>query len=283
VGGYGAFVRYEEMHASGAWYQYGLGNGVSDLRALVQRVHKYADRHSVFERDRVDPEIGCIILDAPVFLDDDQMRSTEELGVLVPNEVVKFKTFPGRSSLDLTVRQHVDTKPFTLVAPERRAKRQASIADRVGQQVFRAHVLQAYGARCAVSGETCLEVLEAAHIQPYVNRESNDVRNGIALRADLHVLFDAGLITVDSGYRLAVSSLLASPTYRVFEGESVLIPKDRAVAPSPEALEYHRTLVFRDGASELLSGVGRLWDFQIADKTAELGVVKMLKATSGSQ
>jgi putative restriction endonuclease len=281
VGGYGAFVRYEEMRASEAWYQYGLGNGVSDLGALIQRVHKYADRRSVFGRDRADPEIGCIILDAPVFLDNDQMQSAEELGAPVPNEVVKFKTFRTRSSLDLPAGRHVDTKPFTLVAPEQRAKRQAIIADRVGQQAFRAQVLQAYGARCAVSGETCLEVLEAAHIQPYVNRESNDVRNGIALRADLHVLFDAGLITVDIGYRLAVSSLLVSPTYRTFDGGSVLVPRDRDHAPSPEALEYHRTLVFRDVASGLLSGGGRR-DFQISNATAESGVVRMLKATSGS-
>src|SRR5687768_9832869 len=127
--------------------------------------------------------IGCIMLDAPVFVDDELMRSAEELGAPVPNEVVKFKTFPELSSLDLASSPLADVAPFALATAERRSRRQALVADRQGQQVFRAQVLRAYGGECAVSGEMCVEVLEAAHIQPYVSRESNDVRNGIALRA----------------------------------------------------------------------------------------------------
>ena len=43
------------------------------------------------------------------------------------------------------------------------------VRDRTGQAVFRQKVLAAYGHRCCVTGENSLEVLDAAHIQPYVN------------------------------------------------------------------------------------------------------------------
>ena len=42
-----------------------------------------------------------------------------------------------------------------------------------------------------------MEVLEAAHILPYRGPDTNKVVNGLLLRADVHTLFDSGLIAVD--------------------------------------------------------------------------------------
>jgi putative restriction endonuclease len=120
------------------------------------------------------------------------------------------------------------------------------VRDRVGQAVFRQKVLAAYGHRCCVTGESSLEVLDTAHIQPYVNSRSNHIQNGLALRTDLHKLFDAGLVTIDDDYRLVVSNRLKSKAYGAYHGQEVLVPDGVSHKPSKKALEVHRAIVFRD-------------------------------------
>ncbi|WP_375091222.1 HNH endonuclease [Peribacillus sp. RS7] len=41
-----------------------------------------------------------------------------------------------------------------------------------------------YG-KYAITGDSVYEVLEACHIQPYKNEDSNHMQNGILLRADI--------------------------------------------------------------------------------------------------
>ncbi len=96
-----------------------------------------------------------------------------------------------------------------------------------------------------MTGESTLKVLDAAHIQPYVNGKSNHVQNGLALRTDLHKLFDAGLLTVDDEYRLAISGRLKSEGYAAYHGRKMSLPDEVAQRPSREPLDVHRTVVFR--------------------------------------
>lgn len=70
------------------------------------------------------------------------------------------------------------------------------IAIRRGQAGFRNQLLEAYGC-CAMSGCTVASALEAAHIMPYQGPGTNHPSNGLLLRADLHTLFDLGLLSVD--------------------------------------------------------------------------------------
>ena len=65
---------------------------------------------------------------------------------------------------------------------------------RLGQGSFRVVVTEAYNRKCAMTGESTLLALEAAHIVPYAEEGAHDVRNGLLLRADFHRLFDAGLV-----------------------------------------------------------------------------------------
>lgn len=71
------------------------------------------------------------------------------------------------------------------------------LEERVGQGAFRSRVTDAYGRRCAVTGERTLPVLEATHIVPYTKQGPNRVDNGILLRSALHRLFDRGLATIE--------------------------------------------------------------------------------------
>jgi putative restriction endonuclease len=54
-----------------------------------------------------------------------------------------------------------------------------------------------YSGRCAITDCEIDDVLEAAHISPYSGRSSDQVCNGLLLRADVHTLFDCGLLAFD--------------------------------------------------------------------------------------
>ena len=89
-----------------------------------------------------------------------------------------------------------------------RARIIGMVTRRQGQGAFRAALLNAYCRRCAVTGCTVEAVLEAAHIHPYLGPATNLVTNGLLVRADIHTLFDLGLLTVDDDFRLLVSPKL---------------------------------------------------------------------------
>ncbi|WP_432262982.1 HNH endonuclease [Cupriavidus sp. TMH.W2] len=67
---------------------------------------------------------------------------------------------------------------------------------RMKQAAFRLQLGHHYGWRCAVSGNTLRETLEAAHLPGRNWRVDNRVTDGILLRADLHRLLDAGLARI---------------------------------------------------------------------------------------
>lgn len=85
---------------------------------------------------------------------------------------------------------------------DRREFAERSVAVRRGQPAFRDALMDAYERRCAISECEIEEVLEAAHIRPFMGEHTNQVTNGLLLRADIHTLFDCGLITVDADYSI---------------------------------------------------------------------------------
>jgi len=117
----------------------------------------------------------------------------------------------------------------------------ASIVRRRGQPKFREALLSAYERQCAITGYDAPEALEAAHITPYKGSHTNHVSNGLLLRADLHTLFDLGLIAVDtSEMTLLVSEGLRGTMYEKLAGTPLLIPEAKGSQPSIEALDRHR-------------------------------------------
>ncbi|WP_298166608.1 HNH endonuclease [Novosphingobium sp.] len=109
------------------------------------------------------------------------------------------------------------------------------VAVRQGQSAFRDKLVAAYGGRCAVTGCTIDEVLEAAHIEPYATGRNNDASNGILLRADIHTLFDLGIIRVRRSYIIeapeSIRAALSLP-HRL-----LVVPDDSAQRPCPDGLE----------------------------------------------
>ena len=89
------------------------------------------------------------------------------------------------------------------------------------QDAFRQALLLAYEGRCAITGCDAEPALEAAHVADW--RSENDAGAGILLRADLHKLFDAGLLVIGRDYTVVA----VPPWYRALEGTSLRLPKNR--------------------------------------------------------
>ncbi|HQU81610.1 MAG TPA: HNH endonuclease signature motif containing protein [Pyrinomonadaceae bacterium] len=87
--------------------------------------------------------------------------------------------------------------------------------------------MDAYERKCAITGCNIEEILEAAHIIPYKGSHTNKLANGILLRADLHTLFDLGLITVDTNtMTVNISSKLVNTEYDFLKASKLKVKSD---------------------------------------------------------
>lgn len=122
-----------------------------------------------------------------------------------------------------------------------RLKVVAEVRRRQGAPRFRRALLQAYEGRCAMSQYDASQALEAAHIVPYRGPQTNHPTNGLLLRADMHDLFDLGLIAVDTDtLRLRLAKELLGTMYESFADQPLWIPRDSVARPNLEALRRHR-------------------------------------------
>lgn len=122
--------------------------------------------------------------------------------------------------------------------PEGRRRRLAEVTAHQGQGDFRRRLIEAYGGRCAITGCDTEAALQAAHISPYDGPATNRVTNGLLLRADVHNLFDRGLIWVDEQLRVRVKAEAAH--YAEWHGEPLRSPARAADGPDAAALRAHR-------------------------------------------
>lgn len=114
-------------------------------------------------------------------------------------------------------------------------------AIRQGANDFRRQIVERWGGVCPLSGVSLTSALDAAHIHPYGGAKTNDLRNGILLRADLHRLFDAYLLS----FRYESNNLVFAATdgvcaqYPQLDGftiESGNLPSPR---PHPDVVAQH--------------------------------------------
>ncbi len=240
IGGYGRFVRYVDMSAAEAWKAYGLGNGVDSLEGLIDKVDSFAERRSADFVPSDNRTIGCIELMDVVTLEDELFVTPEECGHDFPPQIVKLKYFDGSDGIAPRISA---VEPVSLrfeLVQGKPGHRQTQSKNRKGQAAFRQEILRHYGYRCCVTGEAVVELLEAAHIQPYINEYSNHAQNGLCLRVDLHRLFDNGLLSINEDGTLKVSSKLSDSWYASLDGSRVSLPRAEWARPAEEALAFHR-------------------------------------------
>ncbi|MDP3896767.1 MAG: HNH endonuclease [Mesorhizobium sp.] len=168
--------------------------------------------------------------------------TTRSSGISVPDDVAVEleKRLPPRLPLLPTIGSELADDPSfdpDSVEDERERAIRA-IRVRRGQPAFRAALLEAYGRRCAITGCAVADVLEAAHITPYLGRLTHHVSNGLLLRTDLHTLFDCGLLAIEPVTRtVVIAEALKISSYSKLAGTRLRQPEEAARAPSKRNLE----------------------------------------------
>jgi hypothetical protein len=122
------------------------------------------------------------------------------------------------------------------------------VVQRVGQDIFRAGLIEYWEGSCAITGLALPEILRASHIKPWADCESDrerlDVFNGFLLTPHLDAAFDRGFITVTDDGVVVVSSALGISDRRILGLAAPL--KVRSLAGGHRVyLSWHRMRVFR--------------------------------------
>ena len=153
----------------------------------------------------------------------------------MPKAVKKNKTEIRQGTLHKTKITNDDS--FVITNTDERSFSVTKIANRIGQSHFRKQLIDLWKG-CSISGCKTLSALDAAHIAPYRGEKDNDIRNGLLLRADLHRLFDAFLISINpDNLTVHISPKISDPTYNQFEGVKIQLEEEYKL--SEAALQYH--------------------------------------------
>lgn len=258
VGG-GFFAGFYECRVSEAWAIFEQGNGVETEAELHNAIQRY--RHRTGRQHHPDPTIGCVVLQNVFFADErDDMAQPEHWG----RSIVQGKTYDDEDPdwgyvkhafETLCARPRVDLhwEPDNIqvqLDPERYGAEHLT-RSRLGQGSFRLAVLDAYDNRCAITGGRMSPTLQAAHIRPYAVGGAHAVPNGLALRSDMHTLFDRGYLGIDPDYRLRVSPRLETDFgngvelySREARGDVIRLPAREEERPDRSALDWHMQTVF---------------------------------------
>lgn len=253
VGG-GFYSGFARLPMSEAWELFGEGNGAESLDQMRARVGRY--RKQPIGPDE-DPFIGCIFVRDTTFFPEEV--SADPPPDFAPN-IVQGKGYdltsgPSVSYFEMLLNRllgptiEVDfSQPWHRPGPVYGDPR--LVPQRLGQQSFKAVVLEAYSGRCAVTGDKIRPVLQAAHIRPLPAGGEHRLDNGLLLRSDVHILFDRGYLGVDLKHRLLVSPRLRKEfgngeEFYARAGEPIMVPERRADRPNREFLEWHLAEVFK--------------------------------------
>ena len=123
------------------------------------------------------------------------------------------------------------------------------------EAAFTRQVKSAYANKCAFTG---LEMrngggraeVDAAHIKPVGDGHNgpDSVRNGLALCKTVHWMFDRGLLSIDTDYKiLTAKGLVPEQIQRLLNPEGhIILPKSQTDRPHPAFLDYHRNSIFKE-------------------------------------
>lgn len=249
IAGGGFFVKFVTLPLRLAWDAFNEKNGASTFENFERLVRPLANQANATSFD-----IGCTILTEPFFFN-------PELWIDAPEDwsrsIVRGKTYDTEDQSGARLWQEVEERlSLSTAIPLRTEERPALYGSpflaraRLGQGTFRILVTEAYKRRCAITGESTLPVLEAAHIKPFADKGLNNTFNGLLLRSDFHKLFDLGLVTLTPELRIEVSSKIreewfnGKAYYRLHGQQMAVIPDDPMDYPKSELLRWHNDNVY---------------------------------------
>ena len=123
----------------------------------------------------------------------------------------------------------------------------------VSVNVFKQKIPQIYDYTCCITGlrvsSACgHSLIDACHIIPFSVGHDDTIGNGIALCPNFHRVFDSGLITIDSNYKVIVSKKLIenNSQYSIgqFNNKELILPQNNLFHPRKEVLQWLQENVF---------------------------------------
>ncbi len=259
IAGIGFFSSHSILPLDVAWDIFGERNGLSSLSHFKKKIVGYRSSDNLFSAN---PNIGCVILTAPIFF-------KREEWIPVPEDwsrsIVQGKSYDESSEAGRKLWAKIEMvlqanrffeqaennkSQLILEEPEAEYTRRYLTKVRLGQGAFRVQLTDAYFRKCSVTGEKTLPVLEAAHIKPFADSGPNHISNGILLRADLHKLYDAGYITLTKDLRVEVSPRIKEEfengrEYYQFQGKPLQILPNRFIdRPNEQYIEWHNNNIY---------------------------------------
>lgn len=246
IAGGGYFVRSAAFPASLVWETFGNKNGAGDFQTFGNAIRRLSRSNT-----EPDPSVGCTVLASPFFWPRESWIAAPASwsSNIVRGRYYDTSTAEG-ADLWSSVRERLDLLP-TLNEPASRLGTPQLVSPRLGQGGFRVLVTKAYKRRCAITGESTLPVLDAAHILPFSEHGPHEVTNGLLLRTDFHKLFDHGLVTVTPDLRIEVSRRIreewfnGKAYYRLHGQTLANCPDSPEARPSPAFLQWHNDNRFR--------------------------------------
>ena len=256
IAGFGIYAGFVPMRVDTAWETFETKNGVQSRVEMWQRIGHYVEKNRGVSVTR-QHEIGCIVLTTPVFFEpDDVVRAPKDWGRYTQQGAgYDLDVGEGRrmwhECLERSQGRGSDALEYNLSLGSGTVEFRERVARmRLGQGGFRAMVTRVYEGTCAISGDHTLPALEAAHIKAVEHGGAHEVGNGLLLRADIHRLFDAHLVTVTPDLEFLVSERLreeyqnGAAYYALEEQHALYLPRDEALRPRPEYLEAHADQFF---------------------------------------
>lgn len=121
------------------------------------------------------------------------------------------------------------------------------VVQRVGQDIFRASLMDYWQSHCPLTGITDPALLRASHIIAWKDCSTDadrlDVHNGLLLSALWDAAFDRGLVTFDDDGQPQFSPALSEAAHAELRWQSAIPLTDKHRA----RLAWHRTNTFKNG------------------------------------
>ncbi len=258
IAGYGYFASFTQLTIERAWEFFGPFNGLANFERFITRIGRFRGLDLSGRGLAGALPLGCTLLRAVTYWPEDRWIPWGESEGWAPNIVQGKTERDGIRASRLLSELHFDTlsipedlspEPFEPYDIDEREVVLARNRLREGQGVFRSRLLDAYGRKCAITGEHTEIVLDAAHIQPYHGPRSNHLQNGVVLTKEFHTLFDQGYVTITPEYEVRVSPRLRrewqnGKRYYAYDGRPLMVLPPSDLRPEPRVLDWHGRRVF---------------------------------------
>jgi len=161
-------------------------------------------------------------------------------------KILSETQFQAKVQPEATYRVYEETAPYL------RSIVESVVARPFREAAFAKVVKEAYHDTCAMTGLKIINgggraEVQAAHIRPVADNGPDSIRNGLALSATVHWMFDRGLVSVDDDYSiLIVKNRLPDNVLRLLnEDRRLIVPRREDIRPHRHYLRYHRKRIFK--------------------------------------